>query len=395
MIQARMNLSRRINNITGGGSDGWEVFYRAKALIAAGREITELTIGEHDIRTHPKILKAMYDAALGGHTGYSTLPGTDTLRDTIAARIQARTGVPTIRDNIIVTPGGQSALFAAHHAACDDGDTALFIDPYYATYPGTIRAVGAVPKAVQARPEDAFQPDPAAIAAAAPGAKSLLINSPNNPTGAVYGHKTLADIAQVCIDHDLWLISDEVYDTQVWQGDHISPRSLPGMAERTLVVGSMSKSHAMTGSRIGWICGPAGAITDLIQLATHNTYGVVGFIQDAAEFALNLGEPFEDEIAQPFRRRRDITLAALAGQNAVRCVPPQGAMYTMLDIRSTGMTGLAFAYALLDAEGIAVMPGESFGKAAAGHIRVAMTIDDDAYARALARLLAFAQNLSA
>lgn len=386
-----MKLSNRITNITKGGSDGWDVFYRARKMKDEGQPVLELTIGEHDVRTHPDILKAMHIAAIGGHTGYAMVPGTDELRDTVASRITDRTGVPTTRDNIMITPGGQSALFASHHAVCDQGDRALYIDPFYATYPGTIRGVGAVPIAVQTRPEDEFRPQPDMIAAVANDAKSLLINSPNNPTGVVYGPDTLGDIATVCKDNDLWLISDEVYDTQVWDGSHHSPRTLPDMEARTLVVGSMSKSHAMTGSRVGWVCGPAEVVEALINLSTHTTYGVPGYIQDAATFALNQGVQVETNIAAPFLRRRSLTLKALEGQNIVRVVPVQGAMYAMLDIRATGMSGDAFANALLDAEMIATMPGESFGKAAAGHIRVAMTINDDAYTDALTRLVAFAK----
>lgn len=389
-----MELSDRITGITGGGSDGWDVFYRARAMIADGTPVTELTIGEHDIRTSADILAAMNKAATGGHTGYAMVPGTAALRDTVAARIAARTGVPTTRHNILITPGGQAALFAAHMAVCDPGDTALYVDPYYATYPGTLRAVGAKPQAIVTSPDTGFQPTAAALEQAAPGARSLLVNSPNNPTGAVYGPDTLDAIAQACIANDLWLISDEVYDTQVWDGTHISPRSLPGMAERTLVVGSMSKSHAMTGSRVGWICGPEDAISELINLATSTTYGVAGFIQDAAQFALSQGTEVEEAVAAPFRRRRALTIAALEGQDVVRALPAQGAMYVMLDVRATGLSGEGFANHLLDAEHIAVMPGESFGAAAAGHIRVAMTIDDDAYVDALRRLVRLAQTLA-
>jgi arginine:pyruvate transaminase len=386
-----MKLSNRITNITGGGSDGWDVFYRARQMKDAGQPVLELTIGEHDIGTHPDILQAMHKAAMGGHTGYAMVPGTDALRDTVARRITDRTGVPTTRDNIMITPGGQAALFASHHAVCDEGDRALYVDPYYATYPGTIRSVGAIPVPIQTRPEDNFQPQPDVIAAAANGAKSLLVNSPNNPTGVIYSRDTLDGIATVCRDNGLWLISDEVYDTQIWDGNHISPRALPDMAERTLVIGSMSKSHAMTGSRIGWVCGPTDVVDGLINLSTHTTYGVPGYIQDAAAFALNQGPQVETEVGAPFQRRRALTIAALAGQNVVRAVPIQGAMYAMLDIRATGLSGEAFSNALLDAEMIATMPGKSFGQAAAGHIRVAMTIDDDAYTDALTRLVAFAK----
>lgn len=387
-----MQISDRIAGILGGGSDGWEVFNKARAMIADGVNVTELTIGEHDIRTAAPILQDMHRAALAGNTGYAAIPGMAALREEVAARVQAQSGVPTGPENVMITPGGQSALYAAHFAVCDPGDPALFIDPYYATYPGTLRGVNAVPVAVAAHADAAFQPRAADIAAQAEGAKSLLINTPNNPTGVVYSRATLEGIADVCKAHDLWLVSDEVYDTQVWEGAHLSPRALPGMAERTLVVGSMSKSHAMTGSRCGWVVGPEEIIEGLINLATHTTYGVAGFVQEAALFALRQGPAFEAEIADPFRRRRLIAQDVLQGQNAVGLVPAQGAMYLMLDVRSTGMTGEGFAYGLLEAEHIAVMPGESFGQAAAGHVRVAMTIEDGAFEAALRRLVAFAES---
>ncbi|WP_299416396.1 pyridoxal phosphate-dependent aminotransferase [uncultured Sulfitobacter sp.] len=389
-----MQASNRISTILGGGSDGWEVFGRARQMIADGTPVTELTIGEHDIRTAAPILQDMHRAAMGGHTGYAAIPGIAPLRDAIAKRITASTGVPTRPENVMITPGGQSALFAAHTAVIDPGDTALYVDPYYATYPGTLRGVGAKPVAIKARAADAFQPRAADIAAQAKGAKSLLINSPNNPTGVVYSRDTLEGIAQVCRDHDLWLISDEVYDTQIWEGTHISPRALEGMAERTLVVGSMSKSHAMTGSRIGWVVGPEDIVQHLINLATHTTYGVAGFIQEAALFALNQGPEFEAEIAEPFRRRRTLALDVLARQNIVTAIPNAGAMYMMLDISATGLSGEAFANKLLDAHHIAVMPGESFGTAAAGHLRVAMTIEDSAFKTAMETLCNFAESLT-
>lgn len=386
-----MALSKRITSLTDGGSDGWDVFLKAREMIAQGIAVTELTIGEHDIRTASPILQEMHRTALAGHTGYAAVPGTDALRDRVAARVAERTGVSTTRHNVLITPGGQAALFAAHMAACDPGDTALYIDPYYATYPGTLRGAGAVPLAIATRPEDAFQPRVQDIAAAAEGAASLLINTPNNPTGVVYSPKTLAGIADICKAHDLWLISDEVYDSQVWDGTHFSPRALDGMAERTLVVGSMSKSHAMTGSRCGWLIGPEDAIASLITLATHTTYGVPGFIQDASRFALEQGVAFEVEIAAPFRRRRALAQDLLARQNTVGLVPAQGAMYLMLDVRATGMTGEAFAYDLLETHKIAVMPGESFGHSAAGHVRVAMTVDDTVFEAALLTLTGHAE----
>ena len=251
--------------------------------------------------------------------------------------------------------------------------------------------MSAIPRSIQTRARDAFQPRPQDIEASVEGAKSLLINTPNNPTGTVYSRATLEGIADICQRHDLWLISDEVYDGQVWDGAHLSPRALPGMAERTLVVGSMSKSHAMTGSRCGWLIGPEDAIAGLINFSTHTTYGVPGYIQDASVFALSQGDDFEAVVGEPFRRRRAIAQRVLGGQNTVGLIPAQGAMYLMLDIRETGMSGDDFADALLEAEHIAVMPGESFGAAAAGHLRVAMTVDDDTFEAALTKLCRFAE----
>ena len=389
-----MRLSNTITTITGGGSDGWDLFIKARKMISEGHNITELTIGEHDIKTDTRILEAMHAAALGGATGYAMVPGIDDLRNAVATRLTARTGVPTTLDNVLITAGGQAALFAAFRAALDEGDTALYINPYYATYPGTIRSVGGVPKAVTAEADNGFLPTFEALDSAAAGAKALLINSPNNPTGAVYGRDTLEAIAAVAKKHDLIVISDEVYDTQVWEGEHISIRSLEGMAERTFVVGSMSKSHAMTGSRVGWLVGPDEAMGHVLNLLTNTNYGVAGFTQCAALFALGLGEAFESEIGAPFQRRRALAQKALEGQNAIRLSQPSGAMYLMLDIRATGLSGDDFADRLLMERHIAVMPGESFGDAAAGHVRIAMTIPDAPFEAAIKEIAAFAANLA-
>jgi arginine:pyruvate transaminase len=388
--------SARIRNLNGGGDDdGWGLFYRARAMKRAGEPVLELTIGEHDVRTAPDILDEMARAAHAGHTGYAAVPGITPLRAAVAERLSTRHGLAYGPENVLIVPGGQAGLFAAHHAACDEGAKALLIDPYYATYPGTIRAIGAVPVAVPARSEDGFQPDLEALAAAAPGASSLLINTPNNPTGAVYTRKSLEGIARIAEAHDLWVISDEVYDTQVWDGAHIPIASLPGMAARVLTVGSLSKSHAMTGSRLGWLAGPEEVIADLVNLSTHTTYGVPGYIQEAGLFALRQGAAVEAGVAAPFLRRRDALMRRVAGQNLLRAIPPQGAMYVMLDVRATGLSGSAFADRLLDEEKVAVMPGESFGSASAGHLRVALTLPDDVFEEAIARLFAFAARIAA
>lgn len=385
-----MQLSKRIQHITTDGSDGWEILYKSRAMIARGQDVLELTIGEHDIRTDPRILDAMHRAALGGHTGYASVPGTSELRRAVAARVQARTGVPTTSKNILITPGGQAGLFAALLCATDPGDGVLHMDPYYATYPTSIRAASCVPMPISTGPENEFQPTKVDFNGHLNRARALLMNSPNNPTGTVYGPKTMDVISQHVRDHNLTLISDEVYDTQIWSDAHISPRALPDMIDRTIVIGSMSKSHAMTGSRIGWVVAPEAAIENMIDLATNTTYGVAGFIQDAAVYALSLGEEFEQQIADPFQRRRALALGMISEFPDIPMIAPRGGMYLMLDLRKTGLSGIEFANQLLDQRSIAVMPGESFGQSAAGHIRVAMTIEDERFCDALRGVCDFA-----
>jgi len=276
----------------------------------------------------------------------------------------------------------------------DPGQSCVVLDPFYATFAQTVRAASGRPILVETPADQSFQPDVAAIEAAlAPDTRAILINTPNNPTGAVYTRARLEALADLCRRRDLWLISDELYDTQVHDGAHVSPRDLPGMAGRTIVIGSMSKSHAMTGSRLGWAVGPAEAAARMGDLATTTTYGIAPFIQDAGVQALLTGNEIEAGIAARYRRRAAAAVAALGNGPGIRAVPPQGGMYLMLDIRETGLTGEQFALRLLDAEKIAAMPGESFGRAAAGHLRIALTVPDEQLVEAVGRIAGFARSL--
>ncbi len=390
-----MKLSNRIRGIVAGGSDGWGLYYRARKLQASGEQITMLSIGDHDIKTAPEILTAMDRSARSGNLGYSSVPGDRRLREAVAQRVSTRTKTPASADNVVITAGGQAAIFASMMTALDPGDACVMLDPFYTSFDITIRAASATPIIVPTRAEDGFQPDAGAIEAAlTPLTRAVLINTPNNPSGAVYTRARLEAVADLCIRRDLWLISDELYDSQVHDGDHLSPRDLPGMAERTFVIGSMSKGYAMTGSRIGWAVAPEDAIAGIVDLAGATTYGLPGFIQDAAYFALTQCAESEAEVAARYKRRRDIAVAALGNGPGVKISPPEGGMYLMLDIRETGLDGNAFGARLLDQEKIGVMPGESFGQAAAGHIRIAMTVDDDALADAMKRIAALAERLT-
>jgi arginine:pyruvate transaminase len=391
-----MKLSRRICGVVAGESDGWDLYYRARALKQTGEPVVMLSIGDHDIKTAPHILDAMDASARGGNLGYAAVPGTDALRRAIADRANALNQVPVAANEVIVTTGGQAALFASMMATLDPGDACVVLDPYYTSFEVTVRSVSATPIFVPTRAEDGFQPDASAIEAAlTPETRTIRINTTNNRTGAVYSRERLEAIADLCRRRDLWLISDELYDSQVHDGSHLSPRDLPGMAERTFQIGSMSKGYAMTGSRIGWAIAPRDAVDRMIDMANATTYGLPGFIQDAAEYALTECRESESEVAERYRHRRNLAVSALGNGPGLSVSPPQGGMYLMLNVRATGLSGDEFGARLLDEERIAVMPGESFGKAAAGHIRIALTVADAALEDAMKRIADLAARLAA
>jgi arginine:pyruvate transaminase len=380
--------SSRISGITPSGKDGWEVHVEAVARKEAGRDILMLSVGDHDFDTPSETVEACVAAVRAGHHHYTQIAGIPALRDAMAAISTRATGVETTADDVLAAPGGQAALYAAVMGALDPGGHAVVVAPYYATYPGTFRAAGAGFTVVETRAEHGFQPDMAAIEKALePNTRAILINTPNNPTGAVYSRKSLEGIAEICRRRDLWLISDEVYWT-LGGSAHLSPRALPGMAERTLVVNSMSKSHGMTGWRIGWLTGPRDFITLLISLNLVTTYGLPDFVSRAAAEALNNGYGVK-EIAQRYAERRTAFLEAVRGMNDVVVRGSEGGMYAMLDISAIEPDDEKFAFAFLDAENVAVMPGSSFGEAAAGHIRISLCQSPDKLAEAAQRLRRF------
>ena len=383
-------LSGRMTSEVPQARDAWETHYQARRMKLEGRPVVDLTIGDHDKPTDPAIISAMNASASEGRTGYTDVAGTLRLRESLSTRIQARTDVTVSPEQIVVTNGGQAALFAAHLAVLNPGDKAICVDPYYPTYPGTIQGTGGKPVYLPARGDQGFLPDMAVLDQVADGARSILINSPNNPSGIAYSRQTLEQIADIAVRHDLWVISDEVYDSMVWDGCHTSISSLPKMRERTIVIGSMSKSFAMTGFRLGWLSGPRETAAAAAEMMSVISFGVSEFIQDAALHALHNGREIENSIWRRFNDRKDSCLEALQEQDLIRAVPPSGGMYLLLDIRNSGLSGIEFAHGLLNAHKIAVMPGESFGREAAGHIRLALCKDRPVLLHAFQSLVEFA-----
>lgn len=381
--------SSRVSGIIPSGKDGWEVHVAAITRKQAGEPVVMLSVGDHDFDTPRETVEACVSAVRAGYHHYTDLPGIPALRSAIAKVSTQGTGVATTTDQVIATPGGQAALYAAVQAVLDEGEHAIVVAPYYATYPGTFRAAGASFTVVETQAKDGFQPDAREIEAAVrPNTRAILINTPNNPTGAVYTRASLEGIADICRRHDLWLLSDEVYWT-LGGGEHLSPRALAGMEDRTLIINSMSKSHGMTGWRIGWLVGPERIISLMVDLNLVSTYGLPDFVSHAAAEALENAYGVK-EIAERYAGRRTVFLNAVRGMNDITVRGSEGGMYVMLDISALEPDDEKFAWAFLDREMVAVMPGSSFGDAAAGHIRISLCQPEPVLKDAAERLRRFA-----
>jgi len=294
-----------------------------------------------------------------------------------------------------VVPGTQAGLYAALHCLAGPGDEVVAFEPTYATYEAVIGAAGARLVTAPLRPETGFHPDLAALAeAVTPRTRVLWINSPHNPTGAVFTPAEIEAIAALARRHDLWLLSDEVYEDLAFARPHLSPRGLPGMAERTVVVSSLSKSHAMPGFRLGWVVGPAALTGHLFNLLLSMLYGGPPFIQLGALALLDRELPEAAALREDYRRRAALFAGILAEAPRCRVIPPEGGMFLLLDVRGTGLSADDFARALLEEEAVATLPCDGFGPSAAGHLRLALTQADAVLAEAGERILRQARRLA-
>jgi arginine:pyruvate transaminase len=389
-----MRFSSLTQRIAGDGAAAWEIHYRALAMLEQGRDVLLLSVGDPDFDTPAPIVQAAVASLESGNTHYTDVRGKRSLREAIARRHQQRSGQAVSADQVTVLAGAQCALFCVAQCVLEPGDEVIVAEPMYVTYEAVFGACGAKVVPVPVRPEHGFRVQAEDVAARiTPRTRALALNSPHNPSGASLPRSTWEALAELCIAHDLWLISDEVYSELLFDGEHISPASLPGMAERTATLNSLSKSHAMTGWRVGWVVGSPALSGHLENLALCMLYGSPDFIQDAAVAALELQLPELDGMREAYRQRRDLVCASLADCPGIRAVKPDGGMFVMVDIRETGLSAQAFADRLLDRHGVSVLAGEAFGPSAAGHIRLGLVLGAEPLREACRRIARCASEL--
>jgi arginine:pyruvate transaminase len=308
------------------------------------------------------------------------------LRAAVAEATTERTGIEIAAEQVFVFPGAQCALHAVLTCIAGPGDEVILLEPAYTTYEKCVAAVDATVVAVALDGARGFTLDVDAIAAAfTPRTRAVIVNSPGNPTGALFDRASLARLTALCAARGVWCVSDEVYQALVHDGCHVSPLATPAGPPCTIIVESLSKSHAMTGWRLGWAVAPAPVAAALAVLTPSLLFGVNQFVQDAAVVAVRERATLAAPLRATFRARRDRVLAALDG-GPLRPLPPAGGMFVMVDVAATGLDGTAFADRLLDRARVVVVPGAAFGDAAASFVRMGLTSGEDRLAEAAARM---------
>jgi len=376
------------------GGEKWAVHNAGRARMAAGEEIIELTIGEPDIPVDPALIEVTYESMKRGRTHYSNGRGEDGLLGALVDKYKPLWPEIT-SDNILAFPGTQTALYAVITALVDEGDGVLVGDPYYATYAGVIRAPGALVQPVPLDIANGFVMQPADLeAAVTPESRVLVLNTPHNPTGALLDRETIAQLGRIAIAHDLWIVSDEVYEDLIFTDDEFaSPLEIAELRERTIVVSSISKTFAATGFRSGWAVGPAEFCTKLLPISETILFGNQPFIADMTEAALRGTFDTAERMSKSYAQRVKVITQELKECPTITAGKVSGGMFIMLDVADTGLDAEAFVWGLLEQQGVAIMPGTSFGENARTLIRVALTVPDETLREAMRRICAFAASL--
>lgn len=376
------------------GADGWGTLFDAWQARDRGDDVIILAIGDPDFPTPEPIVDAAVDALRSGDTHYAEISGRSRLRELISARFSAQTGRSWGPEHVMPFAGTQNALFAASLCLLEAGDEVIAFDPMYLTYDATLQAGGATLTRLALDAASGFRIDGDLLATAiGPNTRAVVLNTPNNPTGAVASTQELEAVAALAIEHDLWVIADEVYSELVFEGRHTSMAAIDGMADRTVTVSSLSKSHAMTGWRIGWAVGPAELVEHFNNLGLAMAYGLPGFIQNAAAEALTTQDDALAEMRSIYRRRRDLAAGALAGIDGVTVLTPQAGMYLMVDVGSLPASSDGFAWDLYRATGVSVVDAAGFGPASQGWLRISFTESDEQLVEGCRRLRRFIDGL--
>jgi len=392
-----VELARRLDRIQ--PSPTLAMGARARVLKARGVDVIDLSVGEPDADTPEAIKEAAVRALAAGRTKYTPAAGLPELREAIAEKLARVNGLPYRAENVLVTVGAKHAIFLALQALCNPGDRVLIPAPYWVSYADQASLVDAEPVILPTREEDGFKLRPEVLSEAVQGARVLILNSPHNPTGAVYTPEELAALGEVLAEAPgCWVISDEIYEPFVYDGARNESllRLKPELQERAVVINGFSKAYAMTGWRLGYAAGPQPLVAAMTTLQSHATSNATTFAQVAAIEALQGSQASVETMVRTFRERRDLLLAGLRRLPGLSCPTPQGAFYLFPKV--SGLFGRTWrgqviqssqqlAELLLEGAATATVPGTAFGTE--GYLRLSYAASTERLAEALDRWQAF------
>jgi aspartate/methionine/tyrosine aminotransferase len=364
-------IASRVSQLNGEGA--LAVYSRAKELECEGRSVIHLELGEPDFHPAAPIVDAVRAAVAAGRDRYCATRGLPALREAIAAYLKRTRRLDVATEQVLVAPGCKMALSLAMMALIEPGDEVLYPDPGFPIYPSFTRGLGATAVPFALEEKNHFQPDLEEIdAKITPRTTVIIFNSPNNPTGTVFSSAALERIAEIARKHDLWIISDEIYARILFSGEYQSIWSLPGVAERTVIIDGFSKSFAMTGWRLGYAVAPVHVI-DAMDLLVLNTFTCAAeFTQVAAIEALKDSTGAVDAMVEEYRKRRELFVAGLNRIPGFRCQAPQGAFYAWVNIEETGLSAEEVQKILLEEGGVAGIAGAAFGSEGRNYLRFSL-----------------------
>lgn len=350
-------------------------------------DVINLSIGDPDIPTPRGIIQQVYEDALAGHTKYTDPRGYPELRQAIRDFYREEYGDQVEDQEVFVTASGVVGMYLAMQVLLDPGDEVIIPDPYFTCYADQVQAAGGVPVFLPTREEEGFAIDLERLESlVTPRTKAVLINTPNNPTGACLSRKQLEQLAEFCMGHDLYVVADDIY-TNFTYGEPFFPiRALPGMGERTITVNSFSKNFIMTGFRVGNIIAPAPVVRALKQMNEYVVYSAPALSQRGALWALRERAKLEPPILQQFRERMEYAAKRINQVGWMTVPVPQGSIYLFPSIRRTGMTSAQVTRRILEEAHVLVLPGDTFGACGEGYLRIACTVENSVMGEAMDRI---------
>jgi aminotransferase len=365
----------------------FDIVYSTPGCISLG-------VGEPDFVTPWRISDSGTYAIKEGHTHYTPNRGLPVLLDLIASYLYKKTGIEyNPEDELLITMGVSQGLDIALRSIVDPGDEVIIFEPCYVSYPANIRLILGKPVVIETNASDGFNIDVSKVKEAiTANTKAILLNYPSNPTGLSIDRHTLEHIAKLAVEHNIIVISDEIYSSIIFDGDHFSITSIPGMKERTVYLNGFSKSHAMTGWRLGYIAGPSPLIGTMLKIHQYTALCAPSISQYAAIEAIEKADKDVERMRQEYLKRRNFIVSEF-NDIGLKCVMPKGAFYVFPDISSTGLTSREFSLGLLKAEKVAVVPGEVFGKCGEGYIRCSYATSMEALKEAMKRISSYIKSI--